>query len=384
MSIPPEYQGREQTYLKHQILGKYLQSWGQKLASIGRQKRVRIWYVDCFAGPWQSEDEALEDTSVMIGLRALGEAVDFWTKEKEADVEAHAVFVEAKETAYDKLVSAVEEHAPSTVKVHPLKGEFRSRVGGISGLLANDPAFLLIDPTGWKGVAMRYIRPLAEKRLRDVMVNVMFAYINRFKDDPRGFLRRQMRDFFGMTDQDLPEGLNEDGLMRFYREQLRQRCYLQYTADLAVPHPTADRTFFRLVVGGHHPKVVELFRDVEASVVGKEAGKVRDAARRKREESRTGQQWLAGIKSERPYAAYSRMREAGRTAASRGILEQMGEGPIQFRELWPRILEDNHIRKKDVADLVRRMELNGELEVENRRPRERTVKDDHMIAQKKR
>jgi three-Cys-motif partner protein len=86
MAIPPEYHGREQSYLKHQFLREYLRRWGHKIASLGRNKRVKIWYVDCFAGPWRSEDEQLSDTSIHIGLSALSEAAETW-REKRANVD---------------------------------------------------------------------------------------------------------------------------------------------------------------------------------------------------------------------------------------------------------------------------------------------------------
>jgi hypothetical protein len=40
--IPPEYKGREQTYLKHRVLKEYLRPWGQKLGSISRFRKLRL------------------------------------------------------------------------------------------------------------------------------------------------------------------------------------------------------------------------------------------------------------------------------------------------------------------------------------------------------
>jgi hypothetical protein len=54
-----------------------------------------------------------------------------------------------------------------------------------------------VDPKGWKGAAMTYIAPLARRPGRDVMINVMFDHINRFKDTQLTFIRAQMQDFFG-------------------------------------------------------------------------------------------------------------------------------------------------------------------------------------------
>ena len=68
MDLPAEYLDREQTFFKHQVLRHYLRSWSQKLASVSRTGRaVHLWYVDCFAGPWESRTDDRSDTSVAIG-----------------------------------------------------------------------------------------------------------------------------------------------------------------------------------------------------------------------------------------------------------------------------------------------------------------------------
>lgn len=78
MTVPSEYHGREQSFLKHRVLQQYLQRWGKKLGSLSRTRLVRLWYVDCFAGPWRNKSASLEDTSIEIGLRALEEAATTW------------------------------------------------------------------------------------------------------------------------------------------------------------------------------------------------------------------------------------------------------------------------------------------------------------------
>ena len=74
MAIPQEYEGREQTYLKHRVLTEYLAVWAHKRGSGGRFGPTRLWYVDCFAGPWETVASDLNDTSVAIGLQALRDA----------------------------------------------------------------------------------------------------------------------------------------------------------------------------------------------------------------------------------------------------------------------------------------------------------------------
>jgi hypothetical protein len=206
----------------------------------------------------------------------------------------------------------------------------------------------------------------------------MFHHLNRWKDDPRSFLRQQMRDFFGLADADLPQGLDEDELMRTYREQLRSKAHLPYVGDLAVPHPTVDRTFFRLVVGGHHPEVLRLFRNVEEKVVGRDAGHVREKARARVAEQRTRQLGLGLVPAMDD--RYQRMRDADLVKALAALRAQLIAGPARFGDLWPSLLSDHHITRKQLADKVHQQFKAGMLNVSGMRETERTIKDHHLIS----
>lgn len=381
MDVPAEYQdGREQTFFKHEVLRHYLRAWSQKLGSVSQTgRRVRLWYVDCFAGPWSSRTEDHGDTSVAIGMNALEEALSIWA-DAPAKVEAGAIFVEANPSSAARLKEFLSGRLHKGVAWQVLVGEFGSQVGAIQRTIGEDATFLFVDPTGWKGAGMQFIAPLAAGRWRDVMVNVMFHHINRWKDDPREFLRNQMRDLFGLGDADLPSGLDEEQLMSLYRRQLKDRAKLGFVADLAVPHPTVDRTFFRLVVGGHHAEVLHLFRQVEEKVVGRAAGPVRDKAKSRKRENRSGQAELL-LGTPAIDARYRTMRDRGLAAALPALRNRIRiEGPLRFDRLWPAILEDSHVTRKHLADVVLREKIAGRLVVQGFLPGERTIKDAHVIT----
>lgn len=386
MDLPTEYQGgREQTWLKHQVLRHYLRAWSQKLASVGRHGcRIRLWYIDCFAGIWESYAHDRTDTSVAIGMTALEEALANWSGGS-TQVEAGAIFVEKNAAAATRLREFLTSRPNRGVISVVLEGEFGSQVDAIRDRIGDDAAFLFVDPTGWKGAAMRYIAPLAKGRFRDVLVNVMFHHINRWKDDPRGFLREQMRDMFGLVDTDLPPDLSEEELMALYRGRLKARANLEFAADLAVPHPTVDRTFFRLVVGGHAAEVVRLFRDVEERVVGKDAGPVRQTAKVRAHESRTGQTDLMSRFGVVPAidVRYRRMRDADLGRAMEVLRGRIAEHPQTFGSLWPALLEDHHMTRKHLADAVADEVKAGRMTVSGQKPTERSIKDHHMIAVEK-
>ena len=379
MEMPKEYEGREHTWLKHCVLSGYVTAWAHKLGSASRSKRVKLWYVDCFAGPWKAADTELRDTSIVIGLKALEAAAATW-REKGFDFDVAAAFVEKDPSAFAGLRNYLDSRE-GVVETHPIHGEFGDSVERIERLIGSDAAFIFVDPKGWKGVGMKYIARLLDKPLRDVLINVMFDHIHRFKDDPRSFLREQMRDFFGVAEGDIPQGLDEEALLRVYRDNLKKLSGINYAADLSIPYPTKDRTKLRLVVGGRHPKVVRLFRDVESKVVGGDASPVRMMAKLRREEQRTGQMALIPPTSPDTDSLYSVQHSQGLEQAQAKILQVLIDGgPLRYGDLWPQILESFHITESDLKALIKDLEGAGKLTVENRGQGERSIKDNYLLS----
>lgn len=374
--MPKEYHGREQTWLKHRVLEEYLTAWAHKLGSV---REAHLWYVDVFAGPWESQSPDRRDTSIAIGLDALNEAAITWGRAGHS-IKLHAVFVEKNARSFEALRAFTSE-AKGRVDAHTFLGPFGEHVDDIDRLVGSDAAFVFVDPTGWDGAALRFIAQLGRAQRRDVLINVMYDHINRFKDDERGFLRSQMREFFGLSEADLPAGLDEEALMGLYRERLRVTSGVPWVADLAVPVPTRDRTKFRLVVAGHHPKVVELFRNVEAKVMGREAAQVRTEARLRNDEARTRMPMLFQPVAPPADEPYAELRAAAEGVARARIAEALARGgPLRFGDLWPAVLCEAHLRLTELRQLVVDMERDGALEVRGRGPRERTVKDEHLLA----
>lgn len=379
MDIPPEYKGREQSYLKHQVLTEYLRPWGHKIGSLARNGPVRLWYVDCFAGPWQQRDQELNDTSIYIGLKSLEEAGETWRKQGYA-IELGAIFVEKNKRAFERLQKYLRNR-DGAAKTISLLGEFGARVSEITGHIGQDPAFVFVDPTGFKGVEMQYIKPLMEPRMRDVLVNVMFNHINRFKDVPREFLREQMCAFFGLGEETLPPGLPEPELLKLYRQKLKENCGIEYAADLAIPHPTHERTWFRLVIGGKHPQVLQVFRDVESHVMGERAAHIRMGAKQRHQEDRSNQLSL-GLHHAPPQGHwYERQNLEDRQVILQELMARLPSiGSRTFASLWPGLLEDHHVTRSELAHLVADAARTNHLRIAPDRPRRKTTHDEDEIS----
>jgi three-Cys-motif partner protein len=374
MIVPEAYHGREQTYVKHRILKLYLDSWAQKLASRARRQAVSLWYIDCFAGPWNAAEGDYRDTSICIALEALNAAATTWGREG-FSIDVHAVFVEKDPTAFTELQGLLPG-MKGWVQVHPLPGEFGAHVPTIQELIGADPAFLFVDPKGWKGAAMRYIAPLSKRPGRDVMINVMFDHINRFKDAQLTFIQAQMQDFFGHP---LSPRLSEEALMQSYRDQLKSTCGLEFAADLIVPHPTKERTKFRLVVGGHNKAVIQLFREVERKVAVTEAEEIRQAAKERSRLLRT-QQLPLGLSLTPDKRRLTSLRERDLAEMRTHIHTILAKhGTRRFDALWPVILEACHLTLTDVKQELWKMRQQGILLIDGVGPGERSVKDHHIL-----
>lgn len=384
MVIPAEYNGREQTFLKHQLLKQYLQSWAQKLGSIATNKIVKLWYVDCFSGPWETKDKSLNDSSILIGLNALQEVT-----KRNSNIKIGAIFIEKDNRAYKQLSQFIKTYSLkfSNIDIKTYNGEFGTYASEIDLIVSSDPGFIFVDPTGWTGADMKYISQITkDRRMRDVLINVMYEHISRFKDTGtyHDYIPKQMRDFFGLTDTDLPRGLSEESLMSLYRNRLSKVCNLKYAADVIVPHPKVDKTKFRLVIGGNHTMVIELFRKVEKKVMGDIAKKVK-INMEKIQNSETGQ--IAMFAQEElplPDVKYDNIFRDDLEKAKTLLISHMAKKiRCQYKNLWICILQECHIQKKDLNDLIfKEHKSKGFLRIEDIGARERTPKDHHFIVYK--
>ena len=124
-----DYQGREQAYVKHVFLERYLERLVHKTAS----RYDHIVYVDGFAGPWQSANEQFQDTSFGIALNALRQVKATW-KAAGRDVKMSAYLVEQDPKTYAKLATIQARYPEIEVKTY--EGDF---LGVLPAILAAVP-----------------------------------------------------------------------------------------------------------------------------------------------------------------------------------------------------------------------------------------------------
>ena len=158
-----DYTGREQTYVKHVFLERYLETLVHKTAS----KYPHIVYVDGFAGPWQSANEKFEDTSFGIALNALRRARASW-KERSRDVRMSAFLVERDPEAYKKLAQVPMLYPDISIKTY--SADFLTVLPRIlADIPAGAFAFFLIDPKGWR-IALNALAPMLVRANSEVIL----------------------------------------------------------------------------------------------------------------------------------------------------------------------------------------------------------------------
>ena len=71
-TIPEIYKEREPAFIKHTLLESYLETLVLTIGMGAKgEGQAEICYVDCFAGPWGSDDENLDGTSIALSLKTL-------------------------------------------------------------------------------------------------------------------------------------------------------------------------------------------------------------------------------------------------------------------------------------------------------------------------
>ena len=174
-----DYVGREQSYVKHVFLERYLERLVHKTAST----YPHIVYVDGFAGPWQSANEKCEDTSFGIALNALRRAKASW-KERHHDVKMSAFLVERDAEAYRHLVQVPTKYPDVAIKTYA--ADFLVALPDILKDIPKDAfAFFLIDPKG-RRIPLNTLAPMFARPSSEAIFNFMFEFINRAAsiDDP--------------------------------------------------------------------------------------------------------------------------------------------------------------------------------------------------------
>lgn len=270
MTIDEHYRGREHSWVKHQLLERYLES---VLSIIGVGGHVTsISYVDCFSGPWGDESEDLAGTSIAISLRIIEQVrADLQSRHGVQTISFRAIYVEKNPKSFARLQKYLKEHAPSTVECHALPGDCFDQQDEILRLCKNSFAFFFIDPKGWRDVGIERLQKLLARPHSEFLINFMYDFLNRAIGMDK--LRRQVEELLGpMSESEVRQLRAKDpkerseAIVRRYRDalkvamsagtRLRARSF-----HAEVLNKDKERLHYHLVYLSRHPKGVIKFAE---------------------------------------------------------------------------------------------------------------------------
>jgi three-Cys-motif partner protein len=369
MKRPEDYRGREQTYLKHFFLERYLERVAYKVGSFARE----FVYVDGFSGPWRTEDPGFGDSSFIIAINKLRQVREGLGKIGKHP-KVRCVFVEPDRQAYSLLQQATSTVAD--IDVATLNSEFEAAIPEVLRLVAGSFSLVFIDPTGWTGFGLRQISPILRHRPGEVLVNFMFDHINRFLDTSSPEM--SFDDLFGGSGwKDVIEASprREDAIVGLYTERMKAIGGFDFVTSTRIKKPH-ERSYFYLVYGTRHPEGLLEFRRVERKEVA-EQERVRLDAQQVDRVDRTGQTELFGaadLTDVGPASFEVERRENLARAEERllAILKRRRE--VAYEVARTTMLEFPLVWEQDVQRF-----LKARAEIVGLKPRERVAKPGHRI-----
>ncbi len=169
------YTGREQAYVKHELLTAYL----ERFMMILGQHFPRVLYVDCFAGPWESTAADYSDTSFGRAVQIIKACQSKLRSDFGRNPGFKALFLERDPAAFAKLKQFADQASGERLEVFAWQGEFQDRVDDIVDWIGSDFSFVLIDPKGYKEViAPSTLAPLLKLRNVEALINYMWQFLS--------------------------------------------------------------------------------------------------------------------------------------------------------------------------------------------------------------
>jgi len=267
-AVPDAYDGREQAFIKHELLKSYL----QKLFLIVGSGQIELCYVDCFAGPWGDESEGMESTSIAISLQTL-DVVRQKLGMSGVSARIRALYVEKDARAYARLAAYLQDNTPSGIHAEPRHGDFVALREEILRWVGNGAfTFFFIDPKGWKDIGIETLRPLLARPRSEVLINFMYDFVNRTMSMPEWradmvALLGESIDVDGMTPSQ-----REHAILKTYRSNLK-RCmtatgprFPPRSAYVRVLDRTRARPKYHLVYVTSHPRGLIEFMTISKGV----------------------------------------------------------------------------------------------------------------------
>ncbi len=379
MTIPDFYHGREQSFVKHEILKNYLVMLAH---IIGFTNHTSVAYVDCFSGPWKEATENFEDTSFDLAIRQLLEAQKFH-KQRDKNVDMRCLFLEIDPAAYKRLSDYAlqfEQYQPE-LEVETLNKPFEKAIEDIRYFVNKRPntfSFFFIDPTGWSGFGMDQIEPLLKMQSGEVMINFMTSFISRFIEHPAEETQQSFENLFGSSEyreliQNIPQAEREDKLVSAYANNIKSRGGYKAVCTAIILNPLLNRTHFHLIYATRHILGVKKFKETEKKAMKAMEAARADAQQRKRESQ--GQLTLFESEEMHDGTYFDELRERYLNLAKNQFMQMLQANiRLPYDKAFIEILQTPLIWESDLKSWIEDWQKQGILKIEGLVGKERTPK----------
>jgi three-Cys-motif partner protein len=276
------YRNREQSFIKHQFLTKYLKPAAYKTL-LGYSSTFN--FVDAFAGPWKVSDDAkYSDASFEQAISTLEEVkADLQSKGMEA-ITMRFCLCERRPEAVELLREYAKER--TAVEIYVFEGDFEDNLERIAEKIPNGFTFSFIDPTGWdlrNEKIFQFLRDRTKSGRGEFLLNFMAEHINRHAEYDK--VEDSFGRFLAFPDWTVEFGelrkslSSEEAILRLLKVKMRETGVAKYVPDLSIMIPRVEKVKMRLILGTHSPKGLALFRDIQEKVERQEIemrGKIKE------------------------------------------------------------------------------------------------------------
>ena len=373
------YEGREQAFVKHTFLDRYLPALVGKIGS----RYDEFVYVDGFAGPWKSAaGEGFDDTSFGIALNHMT-AQRLLYLDRGRDVRMRAFLVERDQAAFSQLQKAVERF--DKIEVTPLNGKMEDHAKSIAASIPSSAfSFTLIDPKGFPGIEA--MMPLLKRQNAEALVNFMFDFANRFAGTDLIPRLEEWLSALGSSDWQRQVGglsgpAREEKLEELAAEALRVTGGYAYAPVITVDKALHDRALYKLIFLSRHPEGLKVFRDSQAQALKAQADSRSRAKAKKRAASATMGDLFAEGEDAVPNDRSSqilRRSEAQAPLSLEAALASAGSEGMLWGDLWPPILNEYAVTRSWLGHEVNARRKSGRLLAPNWLSERHRIPDDQQ------
>jgi three-Cys-motif partner protein len=376
------YKGREQAYVKHYLLEKYLTPLVYKVGS----KWDSVVYIDAFSGPWKTKTQDYADSSFAVAIDTLREARD-GLKERGRNLQMQCILVEENKQAFAALKQFAAKHTAPGFAVCALCGEFVDQILEIARLIdrraPNPFKFVFLDPKGWADIPMRKMQQFLKGRSGEVLINLMTRHIIRFlEEEDRAesynnlFGRKEVLDLL----KSIPRENNEraEHAVREYCRSLKQLCGFKYVSSAVLLEPDEESVKYYLVYATNDFHGIDVFKAAERA-----AARIQDEIRYTARHTPTEQTEMflndGSRQSRLANRLYSRYRAMVRVKVIEMLLENRSKRGVAYTELYCEAMSFPLVGPNDLVACIRELEPNVRLVLGSDKRKKPSPGDDDRV-----